>query len=163
MIRQDKQVFIEVWNFGILISHTKKEVQQEEGKVTVGNSQLVMPLHIPDARVQSLNLSREKDNKSTMSNYSMTLQEKRNAENSVTQMLIQKGEIDGWTVGDVSQWLEASGLVRNAPGLQEDFMKEKVDGTFLLGLTDEDLQDKFKIKSLGRRKNILRAVNYLKA
>ena len=44
-----------------------------------------MPLHIPDARVQSLNLSRDKENKSTtaMSNVSMTLQEKRNAESSV--------------------------------------------------------------------------------
>ena len=36
MIRSDKQVFIECWNYGILISHTKKEVQEEEGKVTVG-------------------------------------------------------------------------------------------------------------------------------
>ena len=124
-----------------------------------------MPLHVPDARVQSLNLSREKDNKSAtaVSNYSMTLQEKRNAEGSVNQMLIQKGEINEWTVADVSKWLEASGLVSNAPHLQDAFVQGKVDGILLLSLTDEDLQDKFKIKSLGKRKNILRAVNYLKA
>ena len=87
--------------------------------MTVGNSQLIMPLPMPDARVQSLNLSREKDNKSTtgLSNYSLTLQEKRNAEGSVNQMLLQKGEINEWMVADVSKWLEAAGLVSNAPNL----------------------------------------------
>lgn len=127
-----------MWNYGILISHSKKEVQQEEGKVTVGNSQLVMPLHIPDAKVKSLNLSQDKDNRSMtgMSNYSMTMQEKRNAENSVNQMLAHKSEINEWTITDVSKWLEASGLGTNAPGLQEDFVKAKVDGPFLLSLTD---------------------------
>ena len=92
--------------------------------MTVGNSQLVMPLHIPDARVQSLNLSRDKEIKSTtaMSNYSMTLQEKRNAESSVNQMLIQKGEINEWTVADVAKWLEVSGLAENAAYLQDAFL-----------------------------------------
>ena len=47
----------------------------------------------------------------------MTLQEKRNAEGSVNQMLLQKGEVNEWTAADVSKWLEASGLVSNAPSL----------------------------------------------
>ena len=42
-------------------------------------------------------------------------------------------------------------------------MKEKVDGPALLSMTDGDLEDKFRVKSLGKRKNLLRAVNYLKA
>ena len=78
-------------------------------------------------------------------------------------MLIQKGEINEWTIDDVAKWLEASGLAANAPYLTDAFLQGKVDGIVLLALTDEDLQDKFKIKSLGKRKNILRAVNYLKA
>ena len=98
-----------------------------------------MPLHIPDAKVQSLNLSQDKDMKpsTVMSNYSMTLQEKEYAERNVTQLLLQKSEINEWSVADVSRWLESSGLTNNAQGLQEAFLQEQVDGPTLLNLTDE--------------------------
>ena len=84
-----------------------------------------MPLHIPDAKVQSLNLSRDKDaNKSAtgLSNYSMTWQEKQNAENSVAQMLTQKNEVNEWTVGDVVNWLQATSLAKNATNLPDMFL-----------------------------------------
>ena len=70
----------------------------------MGNSLLVMPLHIPDAKVKSLNLSQDKDTKPVagMSNYSMTMQEKRDAESSVNQLLARKSEISEWTAIDVS-------------------------------------------------------------
>ena len=37
-----------------------------------------------------------------MSNYSMTMQEKRDAESSVNQLLARKSEISEWTAMDVS-------------------------------------------------------------
>ena len=82
---------------------------------------------------------------------------------AVSQILYSKNDVNAWSIDDVTRWLEAAGLTKNSADLQEAFIKQKVDGVLLLALTDEDLSKQFKIKSLGKRKNIVRAINYLKA
>ena len=78
-------------------------------------------------------------------------------------MLNQKPEINEWTREDVDRWLELTGFGRTHE-IQRAFESNLVDGCRLLTLTEEELKSSnFDITSLGRRKNIMRAINYIKA
>lgn len=71
--------------------------------------------------------------------------------------------IDVWTEQDVQLWLDKCGL-NLIEELQETFTANKVDGKKLLSLKEKELKEpSFSIESLGRRKNIIRAINSLKA
>ena len=53
--------------------------------------------------------------------------------------MLSKNDVNSWSIDDVTRWLDAAGLTKNAADLQELFIKQKVDGIILLALTDEDL------------------------
>lgn len=57
-----------------------------------------------------------------------------------------------------------SDLANQQDGVAEAFERNRVDGKRLLILTEEELKTRsFSITRLGRRKNIIRAINLLKA
>ena len=80
------------------------------------------------------------------------------------RMLIDKPLIEEWTEQDVMHWLSHSKL-ENLDSLKMMFANNSVDGRRLLALTETELKEPgtFGIFSLGRRKKIMRAINFLKA
>ena len=63
----------------------------------------------------------------------------------------------------MKRWLELTGL-GSVREIDQAFENNLVDGQRLLTLTEDELKARhFDIVSLGRRKNIMRAINYLKA
>ena len=80
------------------------------------------------------------------------------------RMLIDKPLIEEWTEQDVMRWLSHSKL-ENLDSLKMMFANNSVDGRRLLALTETELKEPgtFGIFSLGRRKKIMRAINFLKA
>ena len=84
-------------------------------------------------------------------------------ENDVTVMVEDQPEISQWTERDVLNWIERSGLSK-IKGIKEIFESNNVNGQKLLTITEEELKwNCFNITSLGRRKNIIRSINFLKA
>lgn len=78
-------------------------------------------------------------------------------------MVEDQPEISQWTNLDVLNWIERSGLSK-IKGIKEIFESNNVDGQKLLTITEEELKwNCFNITSLGRRKNIVRSINFLKA
>jgi len=81
----------------------------------------------------------------------------------ISRMLDENPLVGEWTEQDVVSWLERTGLARVA-GVFEAFQRCRVNGQRLLTLTEDELKSRsFGIARLGRRKNVMRAVNYLKA
>jgi len=75
----------------------------------------------------------------------------------------ERPHVNDWSVGDVQEWLAVAGLLEQ-DGTAEAFMRNHVDGKRLLVLAEDELKSRsFGIQRLGRRKNIIRAVNLLKA
>lgn len=69
-----------------------------------------------------------------------------------------KPSVEEWTPSDVAEWLKESKL----GGLAQTFLANQINGQSLLELTDLDLADTLQIASLGKRKNVLRAIMQLK-
>ncbi|KAK7092291.1 WD repeat, SAM and U-box domain-containing protein 1-like [Littorina saxatilis] len=61
--------------------------------------------------------------------------------------------LQGWTVGDVAQWLSALGLEQ----YQENFKKNAIDGTELFTLTATDLETSLGVSAFGHKNKMLRS------
>ena len=44
---------------------------------------------------------------------------------AVSQILLSKNDVNSWSIDDVTRWLDAAGLTKNAADLQELFIKQK--------------------------------------
>lgn len=85
-------------------------------------------------------------------------------ENAIQELLAENPNVNEWTEKTVQDWLYASDLTNQQDGVAAAFSRNHVDGKRLLLLTEDELKTRsFNIQRLGRRKNIIRALNLLKA
>lgn len=63
-----------------------------------------------------------------------------------------------WSVGETMEWLGQQGFARYAT----TFAENNIDGELLLQLTNNDLRDELKIRSLGDRKKLELLIRQLK-
>lgn len=94
--------------------------------------------------------------------FCLKIRDRKMVEREVTKLLQTSPVVEAWEVSDVSKWLRATDLA-DIPKVQEIFSQHQITGARLLELTDVELQQNLKINSLGKRRNILKALTYLKA
>jgi len=67
--------------------------------------------------------------------------------------------IETWSIQDVSIWLSSFGMDHYS----KDFSLHGVDGSKLCEITEEDLENKYRVKKIAHRKKIRRKLRYLQA
>ena len=154
MVGPDKKIYLEQWKFGVLVKRELTDRQQLEplGNLSMRSANTGLdPTRSATAQDQS---------SSFIDTHSINTKEKQN---DVTVMIEEQPEISQWSTTDVLNWIDRSGL-NKIKGVKETFEDNNVNGQQLLTLTEEELKwNNFNITSLGRRKNIIRAINFLKA
>ena len=132
MTGSDKQVFTELWKYGVLISRKLKEIKVELSNLSVNNKSMSSSVIVAggyatedpmrsDSRMlgtSALDLS---------SSFVGTAQDKTLNEDGVTQMLDENPQIDTWTERNVQIWLNKSGLDK-MEGMEAIFARNNITG-----------------------------------
>jgi len=108
MVRQDGQVFEEFWQYGVLMTHTKKNTSEKKA------AEPFPPVTLP-ASTKNMPSSALKKNGFSMSDntseISFTTEERYESNTKLALLLKERPEISEWTTdAEVSQWLEVSKL-----------------------------------------------------
>lgn len=108
----EKQIFVENWKYGVLVSRKLKD----EGRKAVNQSSLNRPQLTNSSnpmRVESASsfLEVEEENDASTFNFS-AIEDKSKVENEMTRFLGESPEIGEWSVDKVVEWAQTSGLSR---------------------------------------------------
>ena len=111
---------------------------------------------------------RAENNRQSMSLLDQTLNEEANSskrdivDDTILNLLNERPNISAWTKQDVQEWIVKSNL-ECLNEVKVPFNKNGINGAMLLALTESDLKKEcFSVESLGKRKNIIRAIAKLK-